>query len=128
MFGVGFADGRKAMLGRLFPPNLEEDPDGPVLMPRGGGAGGEEWRMGMWLWPLPPSGPLTVVTSWAERDQNERAVTIDAAELVEASEHAEQLWVVDENAVHGAMGGGYSVGHAILAKRSDDKPPPPAPA
>ncbi|HZQ88135.1 MAG TPA: hypothetical protein VFA83_25020 [Acidimicrobiales bacterium] len=125
MFGVGFADGRKAMFARPFPPPLEDEPDGPVLTPRAGGGSADEWRMGMWLWPLPPPGPLTFVTAWAERGEAEHAATVDAAELVDAASRAEKLWDVDEDPPAGgfASGGGYFTSQAVLAKRPDDKRP-----
>jgi hypothetical protein len=127
LFGVAFGDGRKAMLGRTFPSPDEPDPSGPVLISRGGGGGGEEWRMGMWLWPLPPSGPLKFVTSWAEREQAESSITVDAGELVAGANAAEQLWVVDEDALtsgYSGFSGAAMIGTMI---RKPEEPPPTQP-
>lgn len=96
LFGVGLADGRKAMLGVRVPPPPDGEPDGPVLWPRGGSGGGDEWRMGVWLWPLPPSGPVTLVAAWPAKGVAERAVTIDGAEVARAAERAEKLWDMPE--------------------------------
>jgi len=120
MFGVGFADGRRAMVGRPFPPPFDDEPTEPVLTLIGGGGGGEEWRMGMWLWPLPPPGPLTFVASWAEQGQEERATTVDATELINASRRAEQLWLVDDGAPSGhIMGVGSASAQATIANKPD---------
>jgi hypothetical protein len=101
-FGIGFADGRKAVIDSRLP-LTQGEPDRPVLCPRGGGGSGEQWRMGWWLWPLPPAGPLTVVLGWASRRLAERAITLDAGELAAAAAQAEQLWEVDPK----DPGGGY---------------------
>ena len=45
---------------------------------------------GLWLWPLPPDGPLTFVLSWDVLDLDERIVTVDATELVDASRLSRQ--------------------------------------
>lgn len=59
--GVQFADGRKATTLDTHPWQSEAEPDGPVLIQRGGGGGERSWDMRFWLWPLPPAGPLTFV-------------------------------------------------------------------
>ena len=97
LFGVGFADGRKAMLGVRVPPPPDGEPDGPLLWPRGGGGGGDEWRMGLWLWPLPPPGPLGLVAAWPAKAVAERAVIVDGAEIVGAASRAEKLWDVPDD-------------------------------
>lgn len=67
-FGVQFADGSKATntASAPGPPDFENEPTGPVLQPRGGGGGGGSWRQTMWVWPLPPAGPLTFVLEWPQ--------------------------------------------------------------
>jgi hypothetical protein len=94
--GIGFPDGRKAVSGIMRPPPLGE-PDHPVLIARGGGGGGDQYRQGFWLWPLPPPGPLLVVISGGAMGIVEHSVTLDASELVTAAEHADQLWEIDPN-------------------------------
>lgn len=110
LFGVGYADGRKAILGRGHPTSIDEDPPGPLLMPRGGGGGTAEWRMGVWLWPLPPPGDLTFVTAWPSQGISETSVTVDASELNAAASQAEHLWDIPPDLAHrrGRMVTGFS--------------------
>jgi hypothetical protein len=91
--GIGFADGRKAVMGGL--PRSEEGPEGPVLMPGGGGGGGDTLHTSLWLSPLPPPGPLDVVVSWETQNIAEQKFEFDGAELVAAAERAEKLWDYD---------------------------------
>ena len=113
--GVAFADGRKASVGHQFFPRPDAEPDGPLLLPRGGGGGGDEWRMGLWLWPLPPAGPLAFVADWPAMGAAEKKVTADAGELIAASAQALQLWPVEPGAgvVGGAFGGGWATAVAV---------------
>lgn len=93
---VTFADQRATTLGDLpdtFHP--KKPPKGPLLMPGAGGGSPDEWHSNMWLWPLPPSGPLTWVSSWERRGLPETSVTVDASVLAEAAREAEQLWEFD---------------------------------
>jgi hypothetical protein len=48
--------------------------------------------MVIWLWPLPPEGPLNLVTAWPRGGLEETTITVDAAELVSAANNAEELW------------------------------------
>ncbi|HME04427.1 MAG TPA: hypothetical protein VKG38_15510, partial [Solirubrobacteraceae bacterium] len=66
-FGVQFADGSKATnAGHHFPENNEDAPQGPVMNPGGGGGGGGSRRQDIWVWPLPPPGPLTFAAEWTD--------------------------------------------------------------
>ena len=105
LFGVGFADGRKAKLG-VHMPMPDGEPEGPVLWPRGGGGGVDDWRLGAWLWPLPPQGPLTLVAAWPAKGVAERSVALDGAEIADAAERAEKLWDVPDEEPR--PGGWYS--------------------
>jgi hypothetical protein len=61
-FGVEFADGRKATnVGQDS--RSEGEPQNPVLWGRGGGGSGARWQT-FWMWPLPPSGPLSFGCEW----------------------------------------------------------------
>ena len=117
-FGVMFADGRKVALGtpESFPRGNKE-PDHPVLIGQGGSSGGSVWRMGYWLWPLPPPGPLTWVASWDERGIPETSVEVDASVLAEAAREAEKLW--DEP--DGDAGHSSSSGSSMLMRHSATK-------
>ncbi len=78
--GVGFADGRKVVLGHS--PYSWRVGEGPVLQAAGQGAGGRGWqRGGLWLWPLPPSGPVTFGVDWEAVGLGERLIVADGTEL-----------------------------------------------
>jgi hypothetical protein len=102
LLGVGLADGTKAVLGRPRP-RPDEDPAGPLLIPRGGGGGGDEWRSSVWLWPLPPPGPIRLVMSWPKLRLAENSVAVDANELIAAAAQAEKLWDTDRATVTGLV-------------------------
>jgi hypothetical protein len=97
--GVQFSDGRKAAVGAIGTDfHLHSTPpDGPVIVPLGGGGGGEDWYQRFWVWPLPPPGPLTFVSSWPAMGHDEESVTVDATHLAEAAQRAEQLWKIDSD-------------------------------
>jgi len=122
-FGVGFADGRKAVTTRLLGQPLDHEPAAPVIWPRGGGGGNDEWRTGLWLWPLPPAASLTFVVSWPGIGVEEASVTVEGAELTTAADQARQLWDVDEAADAG-LGVGHSVTFAKVTERQSPPPPP----
>jgi hypothetical protein len=44
------------------------------------------------MWPLPPAGPLTVVSEWPAHDIPETRVVIDATELRDRAAEAEVIW------------------------------------
>jgi hypothetical protein len=93
-FGVGFADGQKvALLETITAPDSTQ----PGLVVRSGGGSAEEWALDLWLWPLPPPGPLTLAMSWIERGISERTVLLDANELLAAAGKAEMLWPDDDD-------------------------------
>jgi hypothetical protein len=92
--GVGFADGRKAT-------NLErrgdlEDgppPDPPALrLTRWEGYDILSQEVELWVWGLPPPGPLAFVCQWPARRIPESRLEIDAALVLEAARRAEAIW------------------------------------
>ncbi len=114
--GVTFADQRSTTLGDL--PEVfhrKKAPNGPLLWPGGGGGSPDQWRSDFWLWPLPPPGPLTWVSSWEQRGLPETSVTVDASVLVDAAREAEQLWEFD------ASPGWSSIGPIVLRRTSPDE-------
>jgi hypothetical protein len=101
-WGLGLADGRRVT-------TLDEDgwvsrpddadpetwvPDHPVLQPLGyrDNVEGSTWRRRVWLWPLPPHGPLQVVAAWPDRGITETSTTVDATPLVDAAARSRPLW------------------------------------
>jgi hypothetical protein len=94
--GVRFSDGRLAATDRAmrdYVPFLEqENPAGPLLWPQGGHGSGERIEQRHWLWPLPPSGPLTFGIIWPAQSIPETTVTTDATPFIEAATRVEPLW------------------------------------
>ena len=101
-WGLALADGRRVTTlddggWASMPDDADPEtwvPDRPVLEPLGGrpSVEGSTWRRRVWLWPLPPPGPLQVVAAWPDRGIAETSTTVDATPLVEAAAHAEPLW------------------------------------
>lgn len=107
-FGVAWPDGRKAtaLAERNWAGvNEREEPEGPLLSRRGGGGGGLSWSMGLWLWPLPPSGTIDFVCEWPSERIPETRVAVPTAPLLEAAAQAETLWPEGG----GAGGGSFQV-------------------
>ena len=81
---------RRAFLG-------EEQPDGPLLIPHGGGAGmssGDRVSMqpAYWLWPLPQPGILTISCEWPTVEIRLTTVAIETGPIVAAAAGSTQLW------------------------------------
>jgi hypothetical protein len=57
-----------------------------------GGGDPAIYRMTLWLWPLPPPGPLTLVAAFPARGLAESRAVVDAAEVREAAERTVTLW------------------------------------
>jgi hypothetical protein len=93
-FGIEFADGRRVTnLEGRFPCRDDEPPTEPVLRPGGGSSsGGSEWRQDMWIWPLPPAGPLTFVCEWPAAGIPFTKTEIDAQPLLDAAGQAQQIF------------------------------------
>jgi hypothetical protein len=91
-FGVRFADGRRAVLEGA--PRHTGGPD--IRLSAGGGGGGSRrWDMHLWLWPLPPAGPLTLAFVWPAEGIDEHVVAIDAEPIRAAAARAVELWPDD---------------------------------
>jgi hypothetical protein len=94
-YGVVLGDGQQLNLGR--PPGMfGEVPEKHSLSLSGGGGGGSEdfYRFddGVWLWPLPPEGPLEVVAQWPAFGVPESRVVLDSAPLIELAAQARPVW------------------------------------
>jgi hypothetical protein len=102
-YGVEFADGRKASnVGGMFggtvyamsatdEPALDPSKD-ISLVPGGGHGGGRHSRQELWVWPLPPPGPVAFVCEWPQYGIQETRVSVEATLIREAAERAEEIW------------------------------------
>jgi hypothetical protein len=108
-FGIQFADGAKATtLGAPhWAPHRDAPPTGPVLSPHGGSGGGRSFEMSMWVWPLPPAGPLAFVCEWAAERIALTRREVDAGSILEAARQSEPLWPPDDGPDEGGSWTGY---------------------
>jgi hypothetical protein len=97
LLGVEFADGRTGsnVSGRIpFSARFGDDlgSDEILLVPGGGGGGGRSFDTTIWLSPLPPPGPVTLISAWPRVGMQETETMLDGAALAEAGAQAEVLW------------------------------------
>jgi len=93
-FGVEFADGSKVT--HLDPPHPPGPaPSTPVLWQRGGSGDQHEHSLHLWLWPLPPSGPVGFVVMWPGEAIPETRHDLDAAIFLDAAARVTELWPSD---------------------------------
>jgi hypothetical protein len=92
--GVRYADGRSAtnLDHRTRPPASDAEHRGMVLAPSGGGGGFRRYDSDFWVWPLPPTGPVTIVCEWPAYGIAETSVDLDSGAIVVASARSVQLW------------------------------------
>jgi hypothetical protein len=64
----------------------------PVLLPRGGGGGGDRYDMRFWCFPLPPPGPMKVFAEWFDEGIDESAIQIDAGTILAAVPRVVTVW------------------------------------
>jgi len=93
-FGVQFADGSKATNIARRPPSPRDDPEpeGPLIFPGGGSGGGSSWSQHLWVWPLPPSGPLAFVVEWPAAGIELTRHELDAQVILDAAERAQVIF------------------------------------
>jgi len=66
-----------------------------VRVTGGGGTGGGEsstMHDGLWLWPLPPEGPLELVLQWPAFGIGESRVIVDGGQLRALAASVKPLW------------------------------------
>jgi len=96
--GVRFADGRTAGRDASFPgphdtPKDDQGiPTGPILRMTGGGGGSHGYHFGVWVFPLPPGGPLEIYVSLPAGDDSETKVTLDGDAIRAGAEQATVVW------------------------------------
>jgi hypothetical protein len=95
-FGISFSDGQKATTldatdaMDVFEPS--EAGSGLRLHLGGGGGGGGRWSYEIWVTPLPPPGPVTLVCEWPAFGITETRCTIDGVRFIEAAEKAKPIF------------------------------------
>jgi hypothetical protein len=96
--GVRFADGRVGGQGvRSAPTNVAKDGQGLPIAPyvgfSGGGGGSGGWHFTVWVFPLPPDGPLEIfVAPPSPAPPDEFNVVIDGSAVRAAAERARVIW------------------------------------
>jgi Coenzyme PQQ synthesis protein D (PqqD) len=92
--GVQFSDDAKATNVGAAPgfAGHDEKPQAPVLHPQGGGGGPGSWRLGYWVWPLPPAGLLAFVCEWPAASIPLTRREIDAQLVLDASARAQEIF------------------------------------
>ena len=97
-FGVVLADGTPVTDASPFFGGGDPmaHPDGLVLTRRqqGGGGGTHAYSSAdhLWLWPLPPDGPIETVMQWPAFGIGETRVTVDVGSVSELSARARPFW------------------------------------
>lgn len=100
-WGVELADGRRVTTVDAYSPWNESPPDAAVAWvpdrPVLEGLArpsvfGSAWSREMWLWPLPPPGPLRLVCSWPDRGVAETTTEVDAGPMRAAAAQAASCW------------------------------------
>ena len=103
--GIEFSDGQKAgnepdvgpgPFPRLPSGDVPKDDDGmptqPVIRFTGGGGGLHTYAVDLWVYPLPPAGPLKVFVEWPVKGIPETKVVLDAEAIREAAARAVVVW------------------------------------
>ena len=96
-YGLALGDGQR-LLADAGPglPFGDDEPAGHTLAPSGGGGGGSDrsyrWEDGLWLWPLPPAGPIEVITQWPAQGIPESRLVVDSAPLLELARRVRPIW------------------------------------
>jgi hypothetical protein len=93
-FGVGFVDGRKATnLNQRWDFDEGPAPGPPTLrLVRWEGYDLLAWEVDVWVWGLPPPGPLAFACEWPARGIPETRAEIDAGLVLEAAGRAVPIW------------------------------------
>ena len=97
-YGVVLGDGQQLILDLPTGPYGATPEKHGLVQSRGGGSGSEDfytYEDGMWLFPLPPEGPLEIVAQWPAFDVPESHVVLDSAPLRELAAKARPVWTED---------------------------------
>jgi hypothetical protein len=95
--GVRFADGRvggQSSMPGMF--NLSQDSEGFPTQPHvgfaGAGGGGSGWTLSVWVYPLPPDGPLEIHVALPPPATQELSTVLDGSAVRAAAERARIIW------------------------------------
>lgn len=93
-FGFEYPDGSKVTNFDRSPflARGDEVPNGPTMVPQGGGGGGYVWTQGLWIWPFPEGGDVTVYLEWRSQGLSESMAIIDGDRIGAAAAEAVELW------------------------------------
>jgi len=94
-FGILLSDGSKVTTLESYWPVSDEQE--PVIGLECEGSSGSPADMGMevYLWPLPPPGPVVVVTEWPTFGIPETRVDLDAEAIADAAQRARPVFAAD---------------------------------
>jgi hypothetical protein len=127
-FGVQFSDGRRATNVEGYRHDAGPPGSGIALHHGGGGSGGRAWHQDMWVWPLPPPGPVTFVCEWPAAGIELTRHELDSALLREAAERAQVIWPEDDGSgTPASRGSTTQIAVATGGTRRHEEPPPPPP-
>ena len=95
-YGMALGDGQHLLLDAPSWGGSDQETDSHSLVATGGGSsGGREYTVsldGMWLWPLPPEGPLEIVMQWPAEGIPESRVVLDGGALRARAAESRKLW------------------------------------
>lgn len=92
-----FSDGREAGRKRQNRGDVAKDADGvptePIVGFAGGGGGVQQgWRMGVWVFPLPPDWPMEIFIGLPAAGLVETSITIEESAVRAVAAHAQVIW------------------------------------
>lgn len=97
-YGVVLGEGERVLDGSPFVPGGDPwvRPTGHSLARTGGSGGGSEHRYsfsdGLWLWPLPPDGPIELVLQWPALGVAETRAVLDGSSIRGLAARSTALW------------------------------------
>jgi hypothetical protein len=124
-FGVQYADGSKSTEVGPGWGAPGRKPKGPVISQHGGSGGEDEYQQNLWVWPLPPAGPLTFAVEWRTRKIPLTTREVDATLIRAAAKRAQRL--LPKGSARGASASAasaFSLDETSRAKRTPGKRAP----
>ncbi|MFE0027002.1 hypothetical protein [Amycolatopsis sp. NPDC059021] len=91
LIGVLFADGSRASSETISVPSATE-PEAPVLRAQGRGGSAFHFDHEVFVWPLPPPGPMKLIVQWLDRGIRETQTRLDGGAIRGAAPEAGELW------------------------------------